>query len=746
MNKFTKPLFEGSEWTFALLHKTWEVIDSIGKELGLDYYKPQIEVINAEQMIDAYCIAPTHKLLRKDLRWINAAEIKVGDVVLGFDEHQPHRKYREGHVLKKEEEGMMTYKVLLSSGKVFTVTGNHQWLVRKNRGKACTLEWVKTNDLKVGQSQIPKLCNTWTEMDTKDAGWLAGLFDGEGYLLRGIEKLSVSQNPGLILDRITSILDDFKINYSKTEKHSDSRLCKDVNILGHRLQKLEFLGRFRAERLINKISFEELGTLYTSRNKCETVRSITPNRKQTIIKITTSCGTFVCDGYPMHNSSVAMPLMYDHWSFGKSFIQNKKAYDEGRMGLAYEVVINTNPSIAYLMEANTMTMQTLVMAHASVGHSSFFKTNHLFADGVDAATIIPYLKFAKDYIKKCEEQHGIERVQMFLDACHSLRNFGVDRHKRSEKLSKEELTKRRDEWWKHAQETYDPIMPKDTQVEYATLVAAWHLKHGVTHRPESNILYFIQKYAPNLQEWEREIIRIVRKLAQYFYPQMQTQLMNEGWATFIHYTIMNTLYDRGAINDGSYLEFLHNHCAVIYQPPHQVINVYALGFAMMRDIRRMCEDPTDEDKKWCPDVCNTEWVTTMKRIIVDFRDESFILQYLSPKVIRDMKLCALYDKEGGDSYEVTQTHSDEDVLEIRQLLSNQFSIVYQIPNIEVQGVDWDHDRTLELSHTLTNNQQLKHEDTKKTMGYIRSLWGFDAEIFYRNPDGSLFQGGAISDE
>src|SRR3990167_5369428 len=108
-------------------------------------------------------------------------------------------------------------------------------------------------------------------------------------------------------------------------------------------------------------------------------------------------------------SSVAMPIMYNHWSFGKTFLQNERQYVKGIQGLAYEVVINTNPCIAYLMENNTATLQALVLAHASVGHSHFFKNNYLFKKWTDADTIIDYLKFAKNYITKCEEKYGAKR-------------------------------------------------------------------------------------------------------------------------------------------------------------------------------------------------------------------------------------------------------------------------------------------------------------------------------------------------
>ena len=135
--------------------------------------------------------------------------------------------------------------------------------------------------------------------------------------------------------------------------------------------------------------------------------------------------------------------------------------------------------------------------------------------------------------------------------------------------------------------------------------------------PQENILYFIEKNAPLLEPWQREVIRIVRKIAQYFYPQRQTQVMNEGWATFWHYTLLNDLYDEGLVNDGFMMEFLQYHTSVVYQPSfdspyYSGINPYALGFAMYRDIRRICEDPTDEDRRWFPDIAGSDWLATLK--------------------------------------------------------------------------------------------------------------------------------------
>lgn len=214
-------------------------------------------------------------------------------------------------------------------------------------------------------------------------------------------------------------------------------------------------------------------------------------------------------------SSVGMPLMYDHWSFGKEFVKNFKAYKRGVMGLAYEIVINSDPCIAYLMEENTATMQALVIAHACFGHNSFFKNNYLFQQHTDASFIIDYLLFAKKYIKHCEEKYGQEAVEELLDSCHALMNHGVDRYEKPQPLSVTEEKERQAERQEYYQKWVNDIWrysPEKKEVEK---------EKNFPEEPTENILYFIEKNSPILESWQREIIRIVRKIAQYFYPQRQ---------------------------------------------------------------------------------------------------------------------------------------------------------------------------------------------------------------------------------
>src|SRR6202043_1655338 len=117
-----------------------------------------------------------------------------------------------------------------------------------------------------------------------------------------------------------------------------------------------------------------------------------------------------------------------HWSFGKRFAYHETLYRKGLAGLAYEIVINSNPVICYIMEENSMTMQTLVIAHAGFGHNHFFKNNYFYRQWTDADGIMDYLSFARDYVAKCEEKHGYEAVERILDAAHALKEHGVNRY------------------------------------------------------------------------------------------------------------------------------------------------------------------------------------------------------------------------------------------------------------------------------------------------------------------------------
>ena len=424
-----------------------------------------------------------------------------------------------------------------------------------------------------------------------------------------------------------------------------------------------------------------------------------------------------------------MPVNYRHWSFGKQFISSEKNYRRGHMGLAYEIVINSDPCIAYLMEENTMPMQALVMAHACFGHNSFFKGNYLFRMWTDASSIVDYLVYAKAYISECEERHGVDAVEEVLDCCHALMHYGVDRYRRPQKISMVEEESRRKDREAYLQQQINDL--------WRTLPKTQGKQSKKEHRrfpeePQENILYFIEKNAPLLEPWQREIVRIVRKIAQYFYPQRQTQVMNEGWATFWHYTLLNDMYDQGLLADGFMIECLSSHTNVVFQPPvthpgYSGINPYALGFGMFTDLRRICEKPTDEDRQWFPEIAGSDWRKTLDYAMRHFKDESFIGQYLSPRLMREFRLFSVVDDSTQKELEVAAIHDDTGYRRVRETLSRQHDLNWREPNIQVWNVNLRGDRSLTLRHMRHNDRPLDN-GAEEVVKHVARLWGFRVRL------------------
>jgi len=452
-------------------------------------------------------------------------------------------------------------------------------------------------------------------------------------------------------------------------------------------------------------------------------------------------------------TSVGMPIYYKHWSYGKEFVFSEKAYKAGRMGLAYEMVINSDPCIAYLMEENNANLQTMVMAHASVGHSAVFKNNYLFKQHTDASSIVDYLNFAKDYVKKCEEKYGMDEVEHVLDACHSLSIYGVDKYKKPKILSPLQEEKRALERFERELEDYDPIWEKVGKKKKIPIEQA-HEEAEIEPFPESfeNILYFIEKNAPHLPGWKREIIRIVRKLSEYFSPQRATKVINEGWASFCHYFIMTRLYEKELIDAGSMLEFYSMHAGVLYQHKFSSFNPYKLGFSIFMDIKRLAEgghwvvndqqrvweEVTDEDRFYFSHLINTDWVETTRYAMENYKDETFILQYLSPKVARDLQMFAFNDPDAeAEEYTITEISNEKGFRALRSKLAENYALENLIPDLQVIAVDYKGTRKLIIEHNVKKDKPLHIEDAKKVLQHVADLWEYSAVLktFELNEEG-----------
>jgi spore cortex formation protein SpoVR/YcgB (stage V sporulation) len=797
------------------------------------------------------------------------------------------------------------------------------------------------------------------------------------------------------------------------------------------------------------------------------------------------------------------------------------------------------------MEENTAMMQALVIAHAAYGHNSFFKGNYLFRTWTSADAIIDYLLFARNYVAECEERHGEEEVELFLDSCHALMNYGVDRYKHPAPLSMHEEKQRQHDREEYLQSQLNDLW-RTVPTKPTGSVAETERRYPA--EPQENLLYFIEKNAPLLEPWQRELVRIVRKIAQYFYPQRQTQVMNEGWACvtgdtlivtdqglmpaqelvdsrfsgsvedgnrvvnwfthpakpririrtrhgyelhggadhrifvggewielqnlkvgdaveirrglsvfasaeapidytlkvrpriadvchkhdvslntyykwrraepglsvgaqtvvrlqacadewaviksdpdqpwalltpddlarrpetlgtdlaevlgqvigdgfvdagrvnltsqdvelldffeqtmyasfavtavrrpsrnhfnatvhsavlarlfkqtfgfatgwgasgrktvpaiilrspeavvcaflrghfdtdgciskrdrqvilvsksrellrveqllllnlgivssvrpqkdgtcrlvitgsdvqrfaekigfrlsykrqalqetlaavqwfldkddlttiesieqdegpvvdfsvenshaykascfinhncFWHYTLMNRLYDEGHANDGFMIEFLQSHTSVVHQLPfdhpyYSGINPYALGFGMMTDIQRICQAPTDEDRYWFPDIAGQDWLKVLDFAMRNFKDESFIAQFLSPKLIRDLKLFAVLDDDTEDELEITAIHDEAGYRKLRLALADQYNLGSREPNIQVWNVAHRQDRSLTLRHTRYHRRPLHPETTQEVLKHLHRLWGFTVRMEAVDEEGDV---------
>jgi spore cortex formation protein SpoVR/YcgB (stage V sporulation) len=394
-------------------------------------------------------------------------------------------------------------------------------------------------------------------------------------------------------------------------------------------------------------------------------------------------------------------------------------------------------------------MQMMVVAHASYGHNSFFKNNHMFERFTQAKDILGHLLKLKNYVRECEDKYGYEEVEKVIDACHALETHGVDRYKKPQKRTPEEAKAKRERIEEARRQSVDRVMDttlvKKKKVSQPFSVAAEE-EPLVPKGGEENLLRYIATYAPHLPHWKRNIINMIADKAQYFYPQRQTQAMNEGWASFWHYTIMNDLYDLDLIDNGMMADFIKFHTNVLAQPDYDDkrfsgINPYFVGFRIYQDIKRICMEPTEEDKEWAPEIAgNGDWLNTLKEAMEDYKDESFFLQFLSPKLIRDLRLFALQNDSELSYYEITGIHNEKGYDHVRRVMASNYRLADNEPRIEVVDYNYRGDRTLTLLHSVYRGRPIEREDMSEILKHMYQLWEHPVVLESRDPDGKLVNG------
>jgi len=419
----------------------------------------------------------------------------------------------------------------------------------------------------------------------------------------------------------------------------------------------------------------------------------------------------VCDHEDMLSYMVysGMPAHYRHWSYGKNFEKLKTLYDYGVSGLPYEMVINSNPSIAYLMRDNSLALQVLTIAHV-YGHNDFFKNNFTFKSTRAQYTLESFKSHAnrvRHYIE--DPSIGLESVEALLDAAHALslqcrRNLAIKKPSASE-----ERQLKLDE----AKPSADPFSAVHRRREHSEP----DLKK-VPLFPEEDLLIFIRDHNPQLAEWEKDLLTIVHEQAQYFVPQIETKIMNEGWASFWHKKILEAL----DLPQGLHLEFIVRHTQVLRPTPGS-LNPYHVGMKVWEDIEKRWNNPSKADlDEFGPR--NKSAKDKLFEVREVERDASFLRRYLTEELIRELNLFE-YKSRGKDQV-VTRVADENNWRQIKDTLIQNIG-TGSIPVIKVDDADYHDNRTLLLKHEH-DGRDLQLDYAEKTLQYIQQLWGHDVAM------------------
>ncbi len=419
----------------------------------------------------------------------------------------------------------------------------------------------------------------------------------------------------------------------------------------------------------------------------------------------------VCDHEDMLSYMVysGMPSHYPHWSYGKSFEKLKTLYEYGVSGLPYEMVINSDPAIAYLMRDNTLALQVLTIAHV-YGHNDFFKNNFTFRS-TRAEYTIETFKTHADRVRRYVEDPsiGLDKVERMIDAAHAL-SLQCRRNLAIRKRSAEEL---RESKLQESQPARDPFgaihRPKEYKAPDLTKVPLY---------PDEDLLLFIRDHNSHFADWEKDLLTIVHDEAQYFIPQMETKIMNEGWASFWHKRILEAL----DLPQSLHLEFLVRHTQVL-RPHPGGLNPYHIGMKIWEDIEKRWLHPApEEEKEFGPKTKSASEKLFEVREVE--RDSSFLRRYLTEDLLRELNLFEY--RARGDEQVVSRVADKNNWREIKETLIHNVG-TGTIPVIKVVDSDYNNNRGLLLKHDH-DGRDLQLEYAEKTLRYIRQLWEHDVAL------------------
>lgn len=410
----------------------------------------------------------------------------------------------------------------------------------------------------------------------------------------------------------------------------------------------------------------------------------------------------ICDNNQMlgYLAYSGMPTHYPHWSFGKAFERQKTLYDHGLVGLPYEMVINANPSLAYLMKDNSLLLQILTIAHV-YGHNDFFKNNLTFRHSYPEYTLEMFKAHAdriRSYIE--DPSIGLAAVESTLDAAHAL-SLNCSRYLGIKKLT---VAEQRQRVLERSQSKKDEFSGLHARPEYIPPDLT-----KVPLEPEEDILLFIRDHNPYLADWQWDVLTIVAEQTQYFLPQMETKIMNEGWATYWHHQILQAL----DLPQNLYLEFLVRHNQVI-RPVPGGLNPYYLGFKVFQDIEKRWTEKKEKDE--IRDTMSPK--EKLLQVRETDRDVSFLRQYLTEDLMRDMSLFR-HEKKGEDRV-VSHISDEEDWQVVKETLLKNTGLS-AVPVIKILDANFKNQQILFLLHEH-DGRELDVLYAQQALIHLHFLW------------------------
>ncbi|MGM9987542.1 MAG: SpoVR family protein [Bacillaceae bacterium] len=435
------------------------------------------------------------------------------------------------------------------------------------------------------------------------------------------------------------------------------------------------------------------------------------NLEYSIDQISEIAKGFGLDFYPMRYEicpadiiytfgAYGMPTRFSHWSFGKQFFKMKIHYDLG-LSKIYELVINSDPCYAFLLETNSLVQNKLIVAHV-LAHCDFFKNNVRFSN--TKRDMVESMAATAERIKAYEHKYGKKQVEEFLDAVLAIQEHidpSLVRPKLAWTMEDEEIMED-----VKPPTPYDDLWKLENRKEEKTKTK--NIKKQFPPQPEKDILLFIEQYSRELEEWQRDILTMMREEMLYFWPQLETKIMNEGWASYWHIRIMREL----DLNSDEAIEYAKLNAGVI-QPSKTSINPYYLGLRIFEDIEERYNNPTEQMKK--DGVLPGSGREKMFEVRELDSDMSFMRNYLTKDLVlrEDMYL---FQKQGKD-YKVV----DKEWKHVRDQLVNT-RVNGGFPYLTVVDGDYLKSGELYLKHEY-EGMELDVKYLEKVMPYVYQLWG-----------------------